>query len=353
MKYCICGEELDFEFIQTNDIGFDHHSYLGKINNKKYRLCRKCLSISRIDNNILNPFKNKYLYSAKTCTTATKRISRISDFISQIAKDNIQNICDFGGADGQLLKTLSKRYKKTSLTAIELVAKDEFKDGINYINSLTKAANSKKIDILIASNSLLYTDYREFSSILQNDNSKPSYVFLSGPNFLKRSAQLFYDDVIYNASVLGIRIFLEKNGYKVIEANYQYISENEYLIAGILNQKENSDEVKTSKNKKNYNLLEQKEKVLNSYAKQAHKINKESFATILGTSIDSAILSSFLTTKFQFTKSKLKNEEVFIKKNVISINKVKSKIFIPILMDKRNSIIKNLKEENISLIIED
>ena len=261
MKYCICGEKYDFEFIQTRDIGFDHYSYFGKLNNKQYRLCRKCLSIFRIDKNILNPFKNKYLYSAKTCATATTRISRISDFISEIAKDNIHNICDFGGADGQLLKTLSKRYKKTSLTAIELVSKDEFKDGINYINSLNKAANSKKIDILIASNSLLYTDYGEFSSILQKDNTKPNYVFLSGPNFLKRSAQLFYDDVTYNASVLGIRIFLEKNGYKVIEANFQYISENEYLLAGILNQKENSREVQTIKNKNFFNIFEQKEKV--------------------------------------------------------------------------------------------
>ena len=127
MKSCICGERSNFEFIATNDVGFDHNRYIGKKTCKKYRLCKTCNSIIRFDKDILNPFENEYLYSAKSCKTASQRLNQISKFISDFVKEDIYHICDFGGADGQLLNIISNKYSEASLSAIELNIENQFK----------------------------------------------------------------------------------------------------------------------------------------------------------------------------------------------------------------------------------
>ena len=351
MDNCICGAVNKFKTITTYDIGFDHHNYICKKTKKEYNLCKNCNSIIRSDTQIINPFKKQYFYTAKSCKTASERLNQISNFISNFAEKDIKHICDFGGADGQLLNILSKRYRKASLSSIELNFENQSKNGINYYDSLTKAMSDNKVDILIASNSLLYTTYKELTSIIQDKNIRPKFIFISGPNFQKRPAQLFYDDVIYNASIFGIKKLLQRFGYEIIEASKKYRSVNEYLIGGI--DIDNNDKTKLLQDNQTFDLKMQKEYILKVYKQQAKKFNQDKSVTIFGTSIDSAILCNFLNCEYNFAKDITFFDETFINRPVYQTNTLRGEIVIPILMNNRKVIIEKLKKENNHLIIKD
>ena len=119
MNSWICGEKSNFSYILNNDFGFDHNVYEPRITLKKYRICNKCLSIRREDDEILNPFNSEYFHSAENCITASNRLQKIAEFImDNIGDKGIENICDFGGGDGELVLLLKNKFRMATLNVI-------------------------------------------------------------------------------------------------------------------------------------------------------------------------------------------------------------------------------------------
>ena len=56
--------------------------------------------------------------------------------------------------------------------------------------------------------------------ILKQEN-RPKHIILTGPNHLHRAAQLFYDDVVCNASPFGLRKMMINNNYKEARIRYR------------------------------------------------------------------------------------------------------------------------------------
>ena len=162
-----------------------------------------------------------------------RRLARNKELVSNIdllfSSDEKFTVCDFGAADGSTLKEIQNTYKNATLIGIELNTLALKTEGITAYQSLQHAFASEEIDLLISSNSLLYTDYSELKSILQGSR-KPTHLILTGPNHLSRTAQMFYDDVICNASFQGLKLMTEDFGYKQINRNSQDAVGNEITI---------------------------------------------------------------------------------------------------------------------------
>lgn len=347
MDSCICGSVSNFYYTLNEDIGFEHNSYNPLLSIKKYRICKNCLSIKREDKEIRNPFNSDYKHSPKKCITASNRLRTISDFIvKSIDNKNIKNICDFGGGEGELLLFLKNKFPQARLNLVE-IKKQEKDQGINHFSSLGELLEKERIDIFIASNSLLYTDYSELIDLLSNTKNSPNYVILSGPDIRNRPSQLFYDDVIYNASRLGIKLLLNRFGYKFEESNLYNIDHKEYLILGQkFSGKFNQNNI--SINSKQICIKKLKNQIINRSKYQAEIANKERAVTIFGTSIDSAILSTFITIKFNFAKDEVSKGEKFMGKEVIQIDtldKEKGILLIPFSMQNRDEIMKRIKKD--------
>jgi len=353
MDSCICGSFSNFYYTLNKDIGFEHNFYNPLLSLKKYRVCRNCFSIKREDQGVRNPFDSSYKHSPKKCITASNRLSTISDFIIENIEDkNIKNICDFGGGEGELLVLLKNKFPQARLNLVEIKTGKK-NHGINHFCSLGKLLQKEKIDIFIASNSLLYTDYSELIDLLSNTKNSPNYVVLSGPDVQNRPSQLFYDDVIYNASRLGIKLLLNRFSYKFEESNLYGIDHKEYLILGKkLPGKINQNNI--PKENKHFSIKKLKNQIINISKNQAEIANKEKAVTIFGTSIDSAILSIFITIKFNFAKDEVSKGEKFMDKDVIQIDdidKEKGILLIPFSMQNRDRIKKRIKKDlNIKII---
>ncbi len=353
MQACICGSSSNFSYVLNNDFGFDHNSYKPCVNLKKYRICNTCLSIKREDNEILNPFYSEYSHSTENCITASNRLHRISNFIIENIEDkDIKNLCDFGGGDGELLLLLKNKFQIASLNVIEIM-KEGINKKINYYSSLKEVLMDKNIDVFIASNSLCYTDYSELFNLLSNREISPKYIIFAGSDFINRPSQLFYDDVTYNASRKGIKLFLQRCGYEFKESELYDVNNKEYLILGIKKKEPvNQNIIPQKYNKININLL--KNEIINLYKVQANLVNKEKKITIFGTSIDSAILSCFINSEFNFTKDSISKGEKFMGKEIITLETLESskgKLLIPKLIEKTQLIIDRIiNSYNIDLV---
>ena len=345
MHSCICGSNSSFHNCIDKSLGFDHNSYKPLVTKKKYRVCRNCFSIYRKDKFIRNPFNSQYVQSTHNCIIASQRLEKIAEFIIQnLVKRDIKNICDFGGGDGYLFDLIKKYFPGASFNIVE-IRKSNKNSKYNYYPSINSVINEKKIDLFIASNSLLYTDYSELASILA-DKYSPSYLILAGPDFINRPTQLFYDDVRYNASRKGLGLFLNRFGYFYKESDFFDSNNNEYLILGIKNHfKIKQKEIKKKEFDENICFL--KNEIILNYKNQAEIFKREKKITIFGTSIDSAILSSFIKQNFNFTKDLICAGEKFMGKDIISIKDVKGKLLIPNLIPNRERILEKFKNNTL------
>ena len=81
-------------------------------------------------------------------------------------REDYFTVCDFGASDGGTLIEIGNRFKNAKLVGIDLNLQSLIYHGIEAYSSLIDAFNSVSIDLLISSNSFLYTDYSELQLIL-------------------------------------------------------------------------------------------------------------------------------------------------------------------------------------------
>ena len=180
MKCRFCNSE-NIKMEIANDKGLDHHSYKLKENQKKYAICQKCFSIFRLDNNIPSFINEDYIKFERYGATASKDLlnkknktnknekenisSRDIEILNAIERHNINQdtkiVCDFGANKGELLSEIKSIFKTKKEIGIEL---DIFKNsdyGYEWFGKIRDAAKEHNIDLLIASHSLVLTDYSE------------------------------------------------------------------------------------------------------------------------------------------------------------------------------------------------
>ena len=97
MDKCICGHNK-FEEYNIEDIGFDHNNYQKKISKKKYLVCKVCSTIFRCDNNIRNPFDEKYFRHEENryCTRKVARNKELIENIDLVYSKHDEFTVDFG-----------------------------------------------------------------------------------------------------------------------------------------------------------------------------------------------------------------------------------------------------------------
>jgi len=281
---CICGNDTLFDYVELDDIGFDHYQYKPLLSSKLYRVCHTCSSIFRLDNKIIQPFNELYSYSSSSCTVANNRLHRIAEFIRSFLPKTaeIHTICDFGSASGSLLSILDKIIPNSVLIGIEIRPPSILNPNICFSTSLSSAMTLNHIDMFIASNSLLYTDYEELTQLIQTPESRPKIVVLAGPNHINRPTQLFYDDVVYNAFEKGLTYLLENNNYTVLTAPQSISRPNEYLLMGILCDTNNSHF--NLQHTRPFDIRMSKYMVVENCRKQALTVNPCLETVIFGTS---------------------------------------------------------------------
>ena len=365
-KCNLCGELNKLEYYTIMDSGYDHQTYAPKEIEKSYLQCLTCNSVRRLDQQIRNPFIDiNYVNTSTIPLNSVKESSGkilVSSFRNQSILNNLRKfsfiestktICDFGANKGDLLNYINHTSSsKHKLIGIETKHFASQKYGYKFYSNLKSASDEEKIDVFIASHSLLYTDYDELGNFLRNKISRPESVVIVNPDYIKRPAQLFYDDVITNASPYGLYIFFERHGYEVVHSGPISETASEFIISARLNNASGLTFKSISlRPEKNYKLKESKLKILDTYYKQASMLKEISNLVIFGTSIDSAILFKYCPNVQCFTKDKAKDGEKFMGLPVIDINQINSeKIAIPCLMASFHTIRERLFALGLELV---
>ena len=354
-------ESLSVEII--DDIGYDHQNYQPIKTRKEYSNCINCGSIMRQDTNILNPFKEGYNKSTRESIQIVKgdngddkntkiqtrsRTQQITKLIkSYISPDlGIKTICEFGANNGVLLDSIGKYYKTSNLIGIELPM---FKEQNVYtwhesIQGYCQYNSRNQIDLFISSHSLLYTTYKELRELLNLENN-PRHICIVNPDHTHRGIQLFYDDVITNATSRGVYELLCQNGYSLCLIQHLNNTKNEYVI--IAKKDSKRSRYKNLCEHKNQKIINQKAQILEKYKKQAVSIVKSNDIWIFGTSIDSALLSDLMSTAKGYIKDSASKGEIFKGKPVLKTKNLKSgKIIIPDQMSNKASIRSRLMQNN-------
>lgn len=338
MKKCICGS-TSFEKTDTQDIGFDHNIYEDKITSKTYYLCNECGTIFRADKNLRDPFSKEYFNSDNTrlCSRRNNRNREITKLVDMIYDSSSTfTVCDFGASDGSLLLEIKKEFPKALIVGVDIELEKLARNGIEAFHTMEAAFNRHKIDLLISSNSLLYTDYQEFISILHN--RKPANVILTGPNHISRPAQLFYDDVITNASPFGTVQMMLNNEYSVNNQLAISSSNESEFVALCQYHGSHVDKLKNPLSRMQFDLIKKKAEILHSYKHQYKTESSDDLLAVFGTSIDSALFSSFHSGTVIFLKDNAMDGELFRGECVREASEYKRRIIVPKLMNNAERI---------------
>ena len=254
------------------------------------------------------------------------------------SRDDYFTVCDFGASDGGTLKEIGTRFPNAKLVGIELNLQSLISSGIEAYSSIIDAFNSVSIDLLISSNSFLYTDYNELQLVL-NGNTRPNSLILTGPNHINRIAQMFYDDVVCNASPNGLKCMVENYGYHEMIVDHKLSNPNEFTIVCTLC---SSNDPQLNVPIESFDLPRKKKDLLMLYSNQYNNECQDRTIYIFGTSIDSAILSTFHRDKIVFVKDNPKYRELFMGFPVVEPKYVSQKIIVPSLMTNSDFLNKRL-----------